>query len=336
MFRQGSYVGCELPEGADIILAVDIGTTGTKAVLSILGRSHEELATAYEQYTSGTATDSTGACVDQQPVDWWNAFIRVSRKVLNASGACGAEPRLGSLSIVLSGQMQDMILVSAEKPEGIRPAILYSDSRAKAQAARLEATVGKDVLTAKTGNYKGATSCIAKWLWLQEEAVEDFASAEAVLLGAHGYVAWRLCGQVLCDYTTASTTGLLDKESCGAGNPQWCFDLLAEAGIERAGDLLPALVPAAHVCSRLSEEVVSELGLEWGEWSHDSHLISGCGDLGSATVGAGGGTEGTSYAYLGTSGWIAQTMSPKSAAANPLLDGVFELLHPDPCDAPNA
>lgn len=324
-----SYVGCDLPDDADVVVSVDIGTTGTKAVLTLIGRSHEELGSVYEKYESGTITGDSGVEVEQQPEDWWNAFVRATRRLLTETGVIGAEPRLSSVVICLSGQMQDMILVSDEHPEGVRPAILYSDSRARAQAAELEEKIGTEVLQNTTGNYKGATSCIAKWLWLQQEDGESLGKAEKILLGAHDYVAWRLSGVAVCDLTTASTTGLLDKASAATGY-RWCTDLLAQAGIERTEELLPKLESAASVCGKMTEAIVDTLGLEWGAWADDSYIISGSGDIGATTVGAGGGVANVTYAYLGTSGWIAQTMTQQDAAAAPPPEGVFELLHPDP------
>ena len=41
-------------------------------------------------------------------------------------------------------------------------------------------------------------------------APAQLASAQTLLLGAHDYVTWRLCGARTTDYTTAATTGLLE------------------------------------------------------------------------------------------------------------------------------
>jgi len=324
-----SYVGCDLPDDADVVVSVDIGATGAKAVLTLIGRAHEELGTAFEKYESGTITSEDGSSVEQQPEDWWNAFVRATRRLLNETGVIGAEPCLGSVVISLSGQMQDVILVSDDKPEGVRAAILASDSRARPQAEQLEAKIGKDALQAKTGHYRGPDSCIAKWLWLQQEAPDDLASTQNILLGAHDYIAWRLCGSAVCDLTTASTTGLLDKESATTGY-RWCHDLLATVGIERAEELLPKLESASSVGAKMSSEIVEILGLEAGSWAEDSYIISGSGDIGATTVGAGGGVPGVTYAYLGKSSLLAQTLSVEDALASPAADGVSELLHPDP------
>lgn len=50
---------------------------------------------------------------------------------------------------------------------------------------------------------------LAKMLWLEEVEAATAREAQHLLLGAHSFVAYRLCGAVACDRTTASTTGLL-------------------------------------------------------------------------------------------------------------------------------
>jgi xylulokinase len=50
---------------------------------------------------------------------------------------------------------------------------------------------------------------LAKMLWLEEAEAATARESQHLLLGAHSFVAYRLCGAVGCDRTTASTTGLL-------------------------------------------------------------------------------------------------------------------------------
>lgn len=329
MRSQVSYAGCDLPDDADIVVSVDIGLTGAKAVLTLIGRAHEELGCAFENYETGTTTSENGMRIEQQPEDWWNAFVSVTRRLLVETGVVGAEPRVSSIVICLSGQMQVMILAAADKPSGVRSAILASDTRAQIQAKELDEQVGRSTLQAATGHYEGAESCLAKWLWLQEESPEDLASTEVILLGAHSYIAWRLSGNAVCDLTTASTTGLLDKTSAKTGY-RWCHELLLDKGVVNSERLLPTLESASSVCTKFTEEMVEMLGLEHGSWADDSYVVSGSGSLGAAAVGAGGGLTGATIAHLGSSGWFAQSLSVEAALVNPATAGVAELLHPDP------
>jgi xylulokinase len=134
-------------------LAFDIGTTGTKAAL--IAADGRALRSAYRDYETFTAD---GGVVEQNAEDWWMA-ARDAVRGLTGSDSEDIE------GIALTGQMQDVILVDAEGM-AVRPAILYSDSRAYVEAAELNATMGANQLRALTGNDQGAGSLLAKLRWL--------------------------------------------------------------------------------------------------------------------------------------------------------------------------
>ena len=156
---------------------------------------------------------------------------------------------------------------------------------------------------------------LAKWLWLARQAPAQLAAAQTLLLGAHDYISWRLCGARATDYTTAATTGLLDlRNNC------WDEETLRTLGLDPA--LLPALSRAGVQAGVVSDEAAQATGLPAG-----TPVFQGVGDLGATTVGVGAGIPGRLYAYLGTSGWVASTL----VQAEPCPErGVFTLRHPDP------
>ena len=94
--------------------------------------------------------------------------------------------------VALSGQMQDTILLNSQGAVG--RAILYSDCRAEDETHLLDEQIGAAQLTAISGNPQSATSVLAKWLWLARQAPTQLSSAQTLLLGAHDYITWRLCG----------------------------------------------------------------------------------------------------------------------------------------------
>ena len=57
--------------------------------------------------------------------------------------------------------MQSLVLLDADGTP-LRPALLYSDTRATAEAAHLEATIGRERLLADATNWKGAASTLPK------------------------------------------------------------------------------------------------------------------------------------------------------------------------------
>ena len=288
----------------NLILALDIGTTGTKAAL--VQRDGQLLATGYADYP---IYHREGNVVEQEPEDWWRATGMALGQLWQAAPP-GAAQQVAAVS--LSGQMQDLILLGADGVLG--RAILYSDCRAQDEAAFVTQTIGRETLESITGNEQGASSLLAKWLWLQKHAPDQLKACRKILVGAHDYVGWRLHGAVGADYTTAATTGLLDL-----AQNQWSFDLLTRLGLD--ADKLPGLQAATSLVGEVTATAAAATGIPAG-----TPVLRGAGDLAATTIGVGAGEPGRLYGYLGTSGWIASSLH--QATPNP-QSGVFTLRHPD-------
>jgi xylulokinase len=290
-------------------LALDIGTTGTKAAL--LNDSGQVQRSAYRDYATYTAE---GGIVEQDARDWWNAAAAAARE-LNAMEAD---------AIALTGQMQNTILLDVQGVPA-RPVILYSDSRAHAEATALHAVIDQDVLRRLTGNDQEAGSLLAKlrWLLVHQPAVLD--RAVRLLVGAADVVAFGLTGAAASDTTTASTTGLMDIASRG-----WLSSSeLARCGIAPAERLFAKLYPGGSEIGTVTPTAAAEWQVRPG-----IPVYLGPGDAGAATLGAGSGVPGHPYAYIGTSGWVAFTAGSPGRPET----GVFTLAHPQPgqfiCVAP--
>ena len=296
----------------NLLLALDAGTSAVKALLVSPVRGGWKLhARAVRPLREPDSLPGGG--VEQSPEEWWQAAVHAAREVIEAVGA-SADVR----TVSLSGQMQSVILCSRDAV-ALRPALLYSDSRASAEATHLEEQLGRERLLAETANWKGAVSVLPKLLWLQRHEPDALESAVHVLLGAADYLFARLTRDggdgsgdhrappapdalpaLLTDYTNAATTGLLS-----AAGGDWHDSLLEQAGLLSVRAKLPALAAPADAVLPLSTAAAAALGIADGARVRVCH---GAGDLGTTTVGAlaalGGACSGT-YCYLGTSGWVA-------------------------------
>jgi xylulokinase len=284
----------------DVILAIDVGTSG--AEVSLLDRTGKLKASAYNAYV----LHGEGSYVEQNPKDWWQAVacgIR-SLPIENSDTAIAG--------IALSGQMKDVILLEAGETLG--NAILYMDSRAQDENRRVHACLEIKRLQQVTSNLQDASSLLAKLLWFKEKRSSLYQQADMLLVGAHDYIAYRLCGARRADYTTASTTGLLD-----AVENAWAVDLLE--CLELRTDWLPRLTVAGELIGEVSHQAAEDTGLVVG-----TPVFQGAGDVASTTLGAGAGAIGRSYVYLGTSGWYAMT-SENSVDPD---TGISNLRHPEP------
>src|SRR5258706_7057321 len=125
----------------NFILALDIGTTCTKAALvDSTGTAH------YSQYRAYKTRFAQGNLAEQNPDDWWQAAMAVIRLVAFSKPELPAQIE----AIAISGQMQDLILT--KNGDSIRNAILYNDMRAVDEADFISQTIGMETLRRITGN----------------------------------------------------------------------------------------------------------------------------------------------------------------------------------------
>lgn len=255
----------------DWTAAVDVGTSAVKAVL-LDGRGRIRAC--------GQA-EVPSAHGEQEPEDWWEATIE-------ALGECGEN--VGRVRLLaLTGQMQDLVCLGGGRP--LRPAILYSDTRAHGALAEAHRLLGPE-WTDVTRNEQDASSLPAKMLWLREHEPDVLERTELVLFGASGYVGWRLTGVGCCDVTTASTTGLLD-----AAARTWWPTAEDALGLR---DVLPRLVDGETAIGTATPDAAREAGLLPG-----IPVVVAPGDAVSTTIGIVGDDPHRGYTYLGTSGWLA-------------------------------
>lgn len=284
-------------------LAFDIGTSGVKAAL--VRDDGEISATAVENYPTHNAE---GGVVEQNVEDWWRAIVAACQSL--------GENLKNIIAICVTGQMQDFILLDRGGMP-LYPVILYSDLRAKSEAAEISGKIGADRLLELTGNAQGADSLWAKLLWIRRNSTLSLDDTNVLLFGAADYAVFRLTGNTVTDTTTASTTGLMHLKE-----RRWFeTELLTEMGIAEFAPLLPDIVPGGARTGIVREDAAVVLGVPVG-----IPVFHAPGDAGATTIGAGSGEIGQAYGYLGTSGWAG------FAAAEPGSPdrGVFTLAHPRP------
>src|SRR5258708_1897705 len=284
-----------------LILALDIGTTGIKlALVGTDGLTH------YSQYRSYETHFMQGNRSEQDPEDWWNAASAVIRNLALTKKELQA--RISGIAV--TGQMQDLILLHGDRP--VRPAILYTDMRAADEAETVNKIIGTETLRRVTGNDQDAGSLLSKLLWVQKYDSASLAEADALLIGAHDYIVYKLCGEKVSDVVTASTTGLLNLEERA-----WARDQLEKLGLPNLP--LGKLTPGGAMVGQLSTRTAILLGLPKG-----LPIYHGPGDAGATTLGVGAGEEGAVYAYVGTSGWIGLSAQKRGDPDQ----GVWTLSHP--------
>lgn len=288
----------------EYIMAHDLGTTGNKAVLYSL--DGELVASSVSGY--GTAYPASGQ-VEQNAEDWWQAVCTSSRELMAAGGV---DPRQ-LLCLSFSGQMMGCLPVDRQGVP-LRPAIIWADTRATSQEARMREAAGSAAIYHITGHRASASYTAAKWLWIRDHE-PDVARHAYKLLQAKDFIVQRMTGRFVTDYSDASGTNLLDIRA-----KRWSEALLQAFDIPES--LLPELHPSAWVVGKLLPQAAAACGLIPG-----TPVALGGGDGSCACVGAGVVAPGSAYHVLGSSSWIS------TATVEPVFDSAmrtFNWVHLNP------
>lgn len=257
-------------------LGIDIGTSAVKAVLvdqaqHIIADATRPLA--IQQPRPGWS--------EQAPEDWWRAVEAAAADIARAAPDAWRAIR----AIGLSGQMHGLVPIDAAGAP-IRPAILWNDGRAAAEAAELAAAVPE--MTRLAGVLPMAGLTAPKALWLKRHEPENFARLACLLL-PKDYVRLRLTGQRLTDVSDAAGTLWLDQAARA-----WSPALAAACGLRP--DQLPPIVEGPAAAGHLLPQVARDWQLP-----AETMVVGGGGDATLGAVGIGAVNDGDAFISIGTS-----------------------------------
>lgn len=262
----------------------DLGTSGDKAVL--VDASGAILATHTAPF--GLSHPGPGRA-EQDPDDWWAAVCEGTRAV-----AAGREDEVAG--VAFAGQMLSLVSLNAAGRH-VRPAVVWMDHRAEAEAARLTRRLGgASIVRAIAGAAPTGKDLLPKMAWLA--AREPATWRQTRWLGdATSALVARATGRVGLDPTAAGATGVFDATS-----RRWTPLLARLAGLPL--DRMPPVARSIDVAGPLLPDAATELGLRPG-----TPVAVGLADIPAAAIGSGAVLPGDAHAYLGTSSWVAVTLS---------------------------
>lgn len=265
-----------LGSGADIVIAVDAGTTATKVVA--FTPDGQVLASSEHGYPLHAPEPGYA---EQDPDQMLGAALAALAEVVAAVDA----DRVAGLAF--SSAMHTAMALDADgRP--ITALTSWADTRSEAQAARLHGTPEGLALHRRTGNPIHTQSVMVRLAWFAEND-PDTRRRAARWCGIKEYLLLRLCGDLVMDHSTASGAGLMNLEAL-----DWDTEALAVAQVRR--DQLPRLVPATHVL-QLADDAARRVGLRVG-----TPVVVGGGDGPLANLGVGAVRPGMAACSLGTSG----------------------------------
>ncbi len=271
------------------VMGLDVGTTGTRAVI-----------VRPDGHVVGAATGDhqpmrmpKPGWAEQDPEDWWQATVQAIRAALEQARVQASD----LAAIGFSGQMHGVVLLDKTNAV-LRPSLIWCDQRSQAQCDWITAQVGADRLIQLVSNPALTGFSAPKLLWVRDNEPQVFERAARFLL-PKDFVRFRLTGDFATDVSDASGTLLFDVT-----NRRWSREMLSALQLD--SKLLPKAYESPEITGQVSRATALITGLKAG-----TPVVGGAGDQAASAVGNGIVSRGLTSATLGTSGVIfAYTEKP--------------------------
>jgi len=230
---------------ADLILALDQGTTSSRAVL--VDRAGAIVASAQRELTQHYPRPGW---VEQDPEEIWTTQRDTARDVLATAGAGPA--RVAAIGI--TNQRETTIVWDRVTGEPVARAVVWQDRRTAAACDELRRGGHEAAVRRTTGLLFDPYFSATKLRWILDavpDAMDRARAGELAFGTVDAWLIWRLTGgrSHLTDATNASRTLLYDI----AGG-DWDEGMLALFGVPR--DVLPAVCDSSGVVAETDPEVL--------------------------------------------------------------------------------
>lgn len=272
------------------MMGIDVGTTGTRAVI-VRPDGHVEAAALADHRPMRMEQPGWA---EQDPDDWWQAALLAVRAALDKTDLHGSD----IAAVGLSGQMHGVVLLDNTRAV-LRPSLIWCDQRSQTQCDSITSKVGADRLIQLVSNPALTGFSAPKILWVRDHEPKTYEGVAHFLL-PKDFVRFRLTGEFATDVSDASGTLLFDVT-----HRRWSNEMLAALEID--SKILPRAYESPEFTGEISRETALVTGLAAG-----TPVVAGAGDQAASAVGNGIVLRGLTSATLGTSGVIfAYTDAPK-------------------------
>lgn len=287
-----------------LILSIDVGTSGTKALLlddalspqgDVVGRD-----TPLERDAVGRA--------EHDPRRLREAFVAVCREAVGGRGA--------EVGLVVVTSYQFGLLLADARGEPLTGISTFADTRAQAHHAAFAAAVDLDAVYRRTG-------CPPIFQYPTTRLHQLAARGDGLLRRARhvwdskAFLLHMLTGHPLTDHSTANSLGCLDLDG------RWDAAVIAAIGCDVAA--FPQVVDGTSTRVPLRDDVAAELGLRPG-----TEVVVGLYDGAALGAALSGFAPGIAVGNFGTSGMFrvpmptpAEDRAAGLVQSCPLRSGLF-------------
>lgn len=263
----------------DYVIGCDVGTSGTKAVITDKGG--KVIAHAYKPY--GILTPKA-QWAEQWPDIWLDAVVdtitEVSSKIdpHSIKGIC-ISALYGGTGVLCDGNMTP-----------IRPSIIWMDRRAEKESQWVSDNIGKDEILKVTGNGIDSYFGYTKMLWVKNNEPENWNKIKRII-PIHSYIVYKLTGELVVDNCSAGNIGGIYDYNTNT----WSSDMMDRLGIDI--DTMPMeFRNPTDIAGVLNEEFSSRMGIP-----PDIPICVGTVDCVASMLSAAMVNKGDGAAVLGTS-----------------------------------
>lgn len=275
----------------DLLLAIDQGTTSTRAIAF-----DSDLRPVASASVPLLTTHPQPGWVEQDPEQILHSVVESVGRVLGEVGGAGRIAAAG-----LDNQGETVVAWSADDLRSLSPAIVWQCRRSLPIVERLRAAGLEPAIREKTGLPLDPYFSAGKLTWLMENSADVSKAAEDGTLRfgtVDGWLTARLGGGARTDPSTASRTQLLSLRTL-----EWDDDLLGWFGVDRR--TLPRLVDTAGDLGTLSHP----------DWHGSIPLYAMACDQQAALAGHGAFAAGAIKATYGTGVFVLANAGARRDAA---------------------
>lgn len=206
----------QLCESTDVsVLAIDQGTSGTKAI--VVDEAGTVLALAEEPVRPQYLADGA---VEQSPIELLESVLTAGRRAIDEAGV--------PIEVIsLANQGETVLAWDRATGEPLTTALVWQDSRAQSVCDRLRGH--SDVIAARSGLVLDPYFSAPKMTWIRENLTR-----EGVVTTSDTWLLHRLTGEFVTDVSTASRSLIMNLDARA-----WDDELLGYFGLE--GESLPRI-----------------------------------------------------------------------------------------------
>jgi xylulokinase len=254
----------EVTMSKDLILGIDIGTTGTKCTCyQIDGKA---VASAYTEYP--TIIPYPG-WAELDPQRWWDA---VKANLQNCSKKQGLDT---SRIAVIGISCTNAVVLVDDAGNPLYNAISHHDTRTREQVEWLKVHVGEQTILNSTKNrLAGGSFALPTIRWLIDKKPGIMEKCKSFLMPS-GFIIQRLTGVLSINQSRADLTSMSNML-----RNEWDVDICEKAEIPLR--ILPNIYAATDIVGIVTKKAAEETGLAEG-----TPVTAGTVDTVAATIGSG-------------------------------------------------